>query len=180
MRDVLDASIDETAGALGLTAANVKVQHHRARKRLETYERTRKAGGRDRSAAVQEVLGRFLTCLASGDVDALEALFASDVRMLSDGGGEFHAARVPVLGVSKVARFLLNVRSSWPPDTRYELRLINGQPALLGEASRVKPGSPPRFVARVELDDEGRIREIHTILATGKLAAIFREPSRER
>lgn len=176
MRDVLDASLEETAEVLGLSVANVKVQHHRARKRLESYERSRV---KTASAAAQEVLARFMTCLATDDVAGLEELLAGDVRLLSDGGGEFHAARVPVVGVAKVITFLRNVLRLWPIDTRYEIRWVNGAPAILGEAERARAGEPTRFVTRLELDAGGRVREIHTILATAKLTAFYRTPPTE-
>ena len=177
MRDVVDASVEEAADVLGLSVANVKVQHHRARKRLESYERSRV---RTPSAAANEVLARFMTCLATDDVAGLEELLAGDVRVLSDGGGEFHAARVPVVGVAKVITFLRKVLRLWPEDTRYELRWINGAPAIFGEAERGRAGEPPRFVTRLELDGDGRVREIHTVLATAKLTAIYRMPPTER
>lgn len=176
MRDVLDASLEETADALGLSVANVKVQHHRARKRLESYERSRV---RTTSTAAQDVLARFMTCLATDDVAGLEELLAGDVRLLSDGGGEFHAARVPVEGAAKVITFLRNVLRMWPDDTRYEIRWLNGAPAILGQAERARASEPTRFVTRLEVDGDGRIREIHTILATAKLTAVYRTPPAE-
>ncbi len=172
MRDVLDASVEETGEVLGLSVANVKVQHHRARKRLDAYEHTR----RTKTAAnerAEETLARFMTCLATGDLDGLQALLADDVRILSDGGGEFHAARVPVVGLAKVVRFLLNVRRWWPAEARFEIKRLSGDPCFVANAPVTNPRYPHRFVTHVELDADGKIREIHSILATAKLRSLF-------
>ncbi len=172
MRDVLDASLEETADVLGLSVANVKVSHHRARKRLASYEQERRTPSAARDQQAREALARFMTCLATGDLDGLQAMLAEDARLVSDGGGEFFAARVPVVGPAKIVRFLANVMAGWAADTRYELRELNGSPAVSGEASsEPPPGYPRRFVSRLELDREGRIREIHTVLATRKLTS---------
>ncbi len=173
MRDVLDASVEETADVLGLSAANVKVQHHRARKRLETYERTREASAASRERS-HETLARFLACLASGDLDGLQELLADDVRILSDGGGEFHAARVPVVGAAKAIRFLLNIRRWWSDGGNQAIKILNGEPAFVGEVPATKPSYPSRIVTRIEVDGRGKIREIHSVLATAKLGAVFR------
>src|SRR5262249_47728960 len=41
LRDVFDYSVAETAAALGLSAANVKTSHHRARRAMAAYEAAR-------------------------------------------------------------------------------------------------------------------------------------------
>ncbi len=46
---------------------------------------------------------------ASGDIDALSWLLDTDVVLLSDGGAERRAARRPVVGAQRVARFLVNL-----------------------------------------------------------------------
>ena len=68
----------------------------------------------------------------------------------------------------------------WPPPTPQLLPVkVNGAPAILGEAERARAGEPTRFVTRLELDAGGRVREIHTILATAKLTAFYRTPPTE-
>src|SRR5207248_2077949 len=66
LRDVFDYSVRETAGALGLSEANVKTTHHRARRAMRAYDASRVPPTRsvqDRTAAV---LQRFLSCLRDG------------------------------------------------------------------------------------------------------------------
>ena len=59
----------------------------------------------DRTAR-REVTERFLAACATGDLDALAGLFASDVRLVSDAGGKARAPRRVIEGADKVSRFL--------------------------------------------------------------------------
>lgn len=177
LRDVFDYSVQEVASALGLSVSNVKVTHHRARLAMQDYDASRAPGTpasrRQRAAAK---LQEFLTHLQNQDVRAVERMLADDARFLADGGGEFYSATQPVVGRHRVARLLLGLAAK-APDTRAEFRILNGEPALLAE-QRPKPGFAPRYILRLDLDAQGRIREVHTILATDKLKAIaFTRPA---
>jgi RNA polymerase sigma-70 factor, ECF subfamily len=99
---------------------------------------------------------------------------ADGVRAISDGGGEFVAALRPVLGKSRVTRFLLGVQKKFRPVGRFELRDIDGEPALVADfESRVK-GAAPRWVMRCETDAAGRIERVEMVIATRKLTHVRR------
>jgi RNA polymerase sigma-70 factor (ECF subfamily) len=171
LRDVFDYTVQETAKALDLTQANVKVTLHRARLAMKAYDTSRATPTRDRQAQAAERLREFLTCLQNQDVAGLEAMLAADARALSDGGGEFYAEREPVVGRRNVSRLLLNLTAKRAATARLAFRMLNGMPALVVEAPP-QAGWAPRWVFRLELDDEGRIQEVQTVLATRKLAAV--------
>jgi RNA polymerase sigma factor (sigma-70 family) len=176
LRDVFDYTVAEAADALGVSEANVKTTHHRARRRMAAYDRRRALPTRERQARTRAALERFVAALAAADLPALEALLAESVRATSDGGGEFHAARVPIVGRTRVARFHWNIArrrtAAAPPSV--ELRMLNGLPALvIGLADRAR-GEAARFVIRADVDDDGRIIALDSILATAKLSALVR------
>jgi hypothetical protein len=60
----------------------------------------------------RELLASFIAASRSGDMAALERLFAADVTSVSDGNGAARVSRRPVVGVARVARFL-NAISTW-------------------------------------------------------------------
>ena len=62
--------------------------------------------------AQRELLTSFITAARSGDMTALERLFAADVTSVSDGNGAARVARRPVVGVERVAKFM-NAISTW-------------------------------------------------------------------
>lgn len=171
LRDVFDYTVQETAKALDLTQANVKVTLHRARLAMKAYDASRATPTRDRQTRAAERLREFLTCLQNQDVAGVEAMLAADARALSDGGGEFYAAPQPVVGRRNVSRLLINLTAKRAATARLGFRMLNGMPALVVEAP-AQAGWAPRWVLRLELDDAGRIQEVQTVLATRKLAAV--------
>ncbi len=170
LRDVLDYSVRETAAALAMSEPNVKTTLHRARRSMASYDASAQAPTPARQKATRQALEAFCMHLFARNVPALEALLARDVKAINDGGGEFFAARRPVLGRAKVIRFYLNTLRAEP--FRYEIRLLNGLPALVLETAATRPRLARRVVARVELDAAGRIAEIDAIVATPKLSAV--------
>ncbi|MFN0123285.1 MAG: sigma-70 family RNA polymerase sigma factor, partial [Blastocatellia bacterium] len=118
LRDVFDYSISETATALGISEANTKTTHHRARRAIDAYDRHRRPPTSSLQEQTRRMMERFLGCLYNHDVAGAAALLASDVRHISDGGGEYIAARVPVCGPDKVARFSAHLLKNLAPDAR--------------------------------------------------------------
>jgi RNA polymerase sigma factor (sigma-70 family) len=171
LTEVFEYSAAETARALGISVANVRTTHHRARRAMRAYD----AVGRRPTRAVQEetraVLERLVGCLTRGDVAGIETLLGGDVRATSDGGGEFVAARVPVVGARRVARFYAGIAGRRPA-ARAEVRMLNGLPALVVEFADGHPREARRIVVHVEVAGDGRVRRLDTILATAKLAGV--------
>lgn len=167
MRDVLDASAKETAEALGSTEGAVKVQLFRARKKLETYDRARPR--EDAHEKDQALLVRFLTALQEGDADGMRALLTDDAQVLSDGGGVFHAAVIPVRGASRVCSFLLELRRNGPPLVRAEPRVLGGLPFVVGEQDSTVPHVARHFALGCRVDACGKIAALYTVLAPRKL-----------
>lgn len=172
LRDVFDYTVREAADALGTSEANVKTSHHRARRAMEAHDRSRQVPAAAREAHTRRALERFMASLLRDDVQAVEALLSESVRVLSDGGGEFLAARVPVVGRSKVARFFLKLRQGAGAGMRVQWRTVNGQAALLFEREPAQPTDAPRMLVACDADAEGRITSFYWVLATKKLTAV--------
>lgn len=174
LRDVFDYSVAECADALAVSQANVKTTHHRARRAMEAYDRQRCIPRRDLQERTRSTLERFMSALASDDVPAVEAMLAESVRAYSDGGGEFYAARVPVVGRAKVARFFGNISRRRGPLAGAAFRMLNGLPALVVEFMHETTGEARWFVTRLDIDLDGRITALHSVLASRKLTAVAR------
>jgi RNA polymerase sigma-70 factor, ECF subfamily len=173
LRDVFDYSVRETAEALEITEANVKTTHTRARRAMQSYEQARCVPTRSLQERTRQVLERFLQCLRSNDVAGIETLLAHDARALSDGGGEFFAARVPIIGREKLAIFYSKAAKYVGAQVRVQLRMLNGLPALVTENPAASAGYAPRTAMLFEVDGEGRLNRIYSVLATHKLKALF-------
>jgi RNA polymerase sigma-70 factor (ECF subfamily) len=172
LRDVFDYTVQEAADALALSVPNVKTTHHRARRAMAKYDGGRQIPTRSLQAETRAALERFLGALGSGDVRRVEALLAESVVALSDGGGEFFAARVPLRGPERVTRFFSTVTRKRAFEARSEFRMVNGVPALVSDFLDDPRGAPPRMVLVPQIDAAGRLVALYAIVASRKLTAI--------
>jgi RNA polymerase sigma-70 factor (ECF subfamily) len=169
--DVLDYPATDVARILETTEGNVRVLHHRARRTIDALDvaATVSCDARERQGAA---LQRLVLCMMQQDAAGMEALLAADVRSIADGGGRYTALRVPVVGRGPVARFHLETARRRAPISQMEMRWMNGVAALVVETRPLRPQMAPRLVLRCEVDAEGRIRELHTVLAPRKLTGV--------
>jgi RNA polymerase sigma-70 factor (ECF subfamily) len=172
LRDVFDYSARDVAEALGMSEANVRIVHHRARRTMRQYDRERRLPTRALQEQTRRALEEFLRCLIKQDVAGIEALLAESVRTVTDGAGRYTALRGPLVGRSKVALLHLRVAGRRAEGARFQLRLVNGLPALAIEFASARPKQAPRLVLRCDVSGDGRIKELHVILAPRKLTAV--------
>jgi RNA polymerase sigma-70 factor (ECF subfamily) len=128
LRDVFDLEYAEIADVLDKAPANVRQIAKRARDR---------AGGPSRSHTVSEeererLATAFLAAAVSGDLDRIRDLLAADAVMYSDGGGVVTAARKPIYGADKIARYMVGVqrKAAYPADAVFTQVLVNGDPGV--------------------------------------------------
>ena len=172
LSDVFDYSATEVAKALDLTVGNVRTIHHRAKRVMASYDQHRVMPATSTRAQTQKALEQFLAFLGAGDVRGIERMLASDVRAVSDGGGEFTASTRAILGPARVARFFARLAASRPGPMHITMPSLNGFPAALFEF-QVSPGRrPPRLVLSVDVNADGLISAVRVIVSSGKLAAV--------
>lgn len=170
--DVFGHSVREAGAALDMKEGAVKTTHHRARAAMADYDVVRTIPTRNLQQKTRESLERFLVALSQGDVAAVEAALANDVRAVSDGAGEYSAARVWVVGRQKVARFFLSVGKRAERGVRFDVRMMNGTPAVVLAFENPKPNEAPLVVQMCDVDESGSVRTLYTVLASEKLSAV--------
>jgi RNA polymerase sigma-70 factor (ECF subfamily) len=170
LRDVLQYTAAEAAEALDLSEANARVLHHRARKAMAAYDARRHPPTRADVARHLDVMGRFLRFMSAQDVAGMETLLAEDVVTLNDSNGRYPAAGVPVVGANKVARFHAGITSLRKRLPQVAVRWLNGAPAVVCHYDPpVTDRFAPAFITLAELDENGLIRRIYSVLAPEKL-----------
>jgi RNA polymerase sigma-70 factor (ECF subfamily) len=172
LRDAFDYSARETAEALGLSEANVRVVHHRARRAMAAYDRDRCVPTPERVEHTRHALEGFLRALVAGDAAAIEALLADSVRTLTDGGGEVTALHAELEGRTAVARLYRRVAARRAAGARIELGMVNGLPAAFVEYARSERRQAPRMLLRCDVDAAGLITVLHAVLAPSKLEGL--------
>lgn len=128
LRDVFDLEYAEIADALGKTPANVRQIARRAREHAGDSTR----GGAVSEEQRQRLASAFLAAAVAGDVDQIRDLLAADAVMYSDGGGVVTAARKPIYGADKIARFMVGVqrKAAYPADAVFTPIRVNGAPGV--------------------------------------------------
>jgi RNA polymerase sigma-70 factor (ECF subfamily) len=128
LRDVFDLEYAEIADVLEKTPANVRQIARRARDHAGDASRRRPVDEEER----KRLATAFLTASVSGDVDQIRDLLAADAVMYSDGGGVVTAARKPIYGADKIARFMVGVqrKAAYPDDPVFTPVLVNGDPGV--------------------------------------------------
>lgn len=132
LHDVFAYPHADIADMLGRTDASCRQLLRRARQRIAA-ERPRTPAD---LAHRDEVLQRFLDACEGGDMEAFLALLADDAELIFDGGGEVRtAARHPIRGAERVARFLAFAMGRLSDGGRVAPVTLNGGPAALVTAS---------------------------------------------
>jgi RNA polymerase sigma-70 factor, ECF subfamily len=127
LHDVFGYDHGELAAILDRSEAACRQLVSRARKHVQA----RRPRFEPDAGTRAQVAGRFLDACRTGDLDALLATLAPDVVLRSDGGGKVSAARRPVEGADRVARFLEGLAKQAPSDVVLESRWVNGTPGVV-------------------------------------------------
>ncbi|WP_406078534.1 RNA polymerase sigma factor SigJ [Micromonospora sp. NBC_00858] len=148
----------EIAEILDRTPADCRQLHHRATARVHQEQRRFTASRSER----ERLLDAFLAAARDGDLATLTGLVAADATAWTDGGGRVSAARRPISGAERIARFFAGIygpRHSW---AARHLEL-NGEPAAL-----MIRADGSRYTLTVTAAD-GRITGIYVVGNPAKL-----------
>jgi len=123
LHDVFDTPFSEIAAMLDRTEASCRQLASRARRAVRD-NRPAPAQPPDNHARLLQAFG---DAVASGDVARLAALLREDAVALTDGGGRKTAARNPIIGPERIARFFIGIAAkNAGHDMRIEPAMING------------------------------------------------------
>jgi RNA polymerase sigma-70 factor (ECF subfamily) len=159
LREVFAYEYAEVARILQTSEANCRQLVQRAKHGIAAG-RPRFAGN---EAAAQSLARRFLEACATGDLNDLLSVLADEAVAWSDGGGKFSAARKPVVGAERVARFLTSVVGKWRSSGEVKIDVVNGG---LGLSFHV--GGRLRGVMTLDLNDE-RVGQVFIVVNPDKL-----------
>jgi len=160
LREAFDYSYRQIVDILHMDEANTRQLVSRARKHIADGRRTPVSKDEQR-----RLLGAFIDAAQKGDMAGLEGLFAEDIVSYSDGGGIVRAARLPVSGRERVAKFIAAASHFWKGVTLAWVE-TNGQAALL-----VSRDGVPVALTTIDASAQG-IDQIMWIMRPSKLAAM--------
>jgi RNA polymerase sigma-70 factor (ECF subfamily) len=144
----------------------------RARHKLNITARQRLAADTSTHGIIDDgqlaIATAFAGAVMSGDLDTVKAMLTPTAVLISDGGPHRHAARRPVVGRERIARFVVNLGRRVSPDAEFEPVWVNGRPGAL-----ISVGNNPYMVTAVDAVD-GLIDRYWSFLNPDKLHAVRR------
>ncbi|HEY9306249.1 MAG TPA: RNA polymerase sigma-70 factor [Microbacterium sp.] len=161
LREALDYPYERIADVIGATVASARQLVSRARKHLASARKAEVAAAEQR-----RLLEAFLVAAQKGDVTDLERLFAEDVVSYTDGNGVKLAARIPVAGRSRVAKFVAAFSSHFWTGKTIDWVEVNGQPA----ATLAENGEVTTIVTVTAAEDG--IRQLLWVMSPDKLGHV--------
>ncbi|MGY3684030.1 RNA polymerase sigma-70 factor [Streptomyces sp. TE33382] len=126
LREAFEYPYRLVADILETTEPNSRQLVSRARKHLAAERREQVS-----SADHRRLLTVFLDAARTGNLTVLEQVLAADVVSYSDGGGVRGASRIPVLGRTHVAKYLVAFAPRFWPRAQLRWTEANGRPAVL-------------------------------------------------
>ena len=160
LREIFDYDYDDVGRIVGKTSEHCRQLLHRAKARVvAARQRVTPTPQADQERLMQQ----FLATLATGDVQRLASMLADDVVAWSDGGGKRSAARKPIRGPMRVARFFASVWKKATGQVSLHLVRVNGTPGLV-----IYLGSRPYTVVAFDIAGD-RITAVRTVVNPEKL-----------
>lgn len=163
LHDAFDCDYDDIAEVLGKTAAACRQLVHRARERVTGERRRFQVDEQTRL----RMLERFISAANNGNIDELKSLFASDARMISDGGGKAIAVRRILHGAERIAMLWMALFRRRGPDMERRIVRVNGE---LGLATSYQ--GKLHSVTTIDTDGE-RIYVYYSVANPDKLGAFL-------
>jgi RNA polymerase sigma-70 factor (ECF subfamily) len=182
LHDVFDFSFNEVASALERSDAACRQLAARARAHVREVRPRGATVPPARSGEVdakhKQLLSAFIAASQAGDLNAMTQLLASDVRVMTDGGGKVRSALEVIDGADRVARLIVEATRKrpdtwWRPDFKMRFAIINGLPGLIVDA----PEGPVQTTA-IEIEGDV-IRALYVVRNPDKLRHLAAAPPRE-
>lgn len=167
LREAFGYSYREIAEVFALSEVNCRQIGRRAALRLGE-QRTRFTPS---PVQHRKITAQFLAASLAGDLTGLEQLLAAGVSVWTDSGGRVGAARRPIVGRERVARYLTGMRRWITEGVGFALTEVNGEPAVIGRVYDHVVG-----VMVVEITD-GRVSALRNVVNPDKLVFLDRQVS---
>jgi RNA polymerase sigma-70 factor (ECF subfamily) len=179
LHDIFEFSFSEVAAALERSESACRQLAARARAHVSSSRPRGVAAPPARSGEIDakhaQLMSAFAAATKSGDLNALKRMLASDVRVVTDGGGKVASALNVIEGADRAARFLVDVTRKregawWRDDFTARFATINGLPGVIVDA----PEGPVQTTA-FEIDG-GLVRALYVVRNPDKLRHLAMAP----
>jgi RNA polymerase sigma-70 factor (ECF subfamily) len=164
LREVFDYNYVEIARIVEKSEANCRQMFSRAKNQLGQRE----ARTETSDAKAEEIVQRFLSACATGDLKSFLAVLTDDVVLYTDGGAKMRAARRPIQGANRVSRFFIGLRERALVGYETQFVRVNGETGIVAT----------RASGRVDVSaftfSDNRIKGIYVVSNPDKLRRLLK------
>jgi len=166
LHDAFAVPFSEIAGTLGVSEATARQYASRGRRAVADADPPSRASLDEQ----RELLTKFMTALASGDMDGVLEVLHPDVVLIGDSDGKARTTRNFVRGPEKIARFSFGLLEQYGLDVLASGRpiMVNGDLAIAMPATPGKRWDMSRRVSAIAIKD-GKIAAIYDVVNPDKL-----------
>ncbi len=129
LREVFDYDYASIAEAIDKTESHCRKIAQRSRDQVKANRPTL---GKHKPNQ-HELVTAFIEAVQKGNISEIESMLAEEAILYSDGGGKVTAARKPIYGANKIARFMVGIQKQKGESQTIDLifRNINGEPGMM-------------------------------------------------
>ncbi len=161
LHDVFGYSFDEVALSVGRSPASCRQIASRTRRQIHAHNHSFR---RPTTAQQTDAITQMIGLTVSGDIVGLMEMLAPDVVQLDDAGPVRRAARRPIVGADRVARFIVNLAKRFAPNGTIDFVSVNDDVGLLFSIDGV-----PDMVMAFGWSPDGRVKRIFVQMNPEKL-----------
>ncbi|MGW5647556.1 sigma-70 family RNA polymerase sigma factor [Saccharopolyspora sp. NPDC003752] len=167
LHDGFDVPFAEIAEVVGCSVAAARQHASRARRAMADADPPERVPLPEQ----QQVLEEFLTAVASKDLEAITRVLHPAVAVYGDSGGKARTARRPVVGIDKVARFIVGLMEKYGDGLVENIRpvMVNGDLGVMFMGNDAETAAPRVFTMAVR---DGRPAAIFDIVNPDKLTRV--------
>ncbi|MFT3868317.1 MAG: RNA polymerase sigma-70 factor [Nibricoccus sp.] len=159
LREAFDYDYAEIAAIVGKSEAACRKMLSRAKNHFAQNEPIKMTP----SPKAEQIVQRFTSACATGDVSELLAVLTDDAVLYTDGGGRVRSVLRPIHSADHISRFFVAIHRRFPSNTPVVLTRVNGE---IGTVKRRADGHLSVSAFAFAGD---RIRAIYTVTNPEKL-----------
>ncbi|BAP31169.1 sigma-70 family RNA polymerase sigma factor [Chryseobacterium sp. StRB126] len=161
LKEAFDYSHQEIAETLDISVENSRKLLSRAGKQLQDIKYKPDSFN---SSVHTDILQQYQRALSEGDVPNIEKLLIDEIRLSADGGKRVRVIKAMEVGKSATAQLLAYVQQQFLGKKPHTFHIFNHQPAIcFWQDGRI-------YNCHIlDIDSEGMIREIYSIVDPEKL-----------
>lgn len=166
LKEGFNYSHSEIAELLEISTENSRQLFSRANKQLKGVKFLPQ---KPHSDIQTETLEKYQAALSQADIQELEHLLVSDIKLFADGGTKVQVVQGTAMGKTATVKLLIYVQQQFLFDKEFSFQFFNHQPAICFRENNILHNCHI-----LQLNNDGLIQEVYSIVDPEKLKNIIK------